>query len=118
MPTFSADLLEFEALRELISRYIHSALGAAELEQVEPHNDRAALESVLADTAETIDYLKNAMQPQTASRGAAIRLSFDSLPDVEKAVALLRIEGAGAQSKDFQELVPCQRPHGFLRSRP
>jgi DNA mismatch repair protein MutS2 len=104
LPTFSADLLEFEALRELISRYIHSALGAAELEQIEPHNDRAALESVLADTAETIEYLRNAMQPQTASRGAAIRLSFDALPDVEKAVALLRIEGAGLEAKQIFEL--------------
>jgi DNA mismatch repair protein MutS2 len=116
LQTFSADLLEFEALRELVGRYIRSALGASELEKVEPQNNREALESLLADIAEAIDYLRTAMSPQTAARGAAVRLRFDSMPDVERAVALLRIEGAGLEAKQIFELTSMLEQAAEIRS--
>jgi len=116
LQTFSADLLEFEALRELLGRNIRSALGAAELDKIEPHNDRGLLESILADTAESIDYLKTAMSPQTASRGAAVRIKFDSMPDVERAVAMLRIEGAGLEAKQIFELTSMLEQAAEIRS--
>ncbi|MBV8818947.1 MAG: endonuclease MutS2, partial [Acidobacteriaceae bacterium] len=115
MQIFSADLLEFEPLRDLIARYIHSALGTRELEKLAPHTDREALVSVLADVAEALDYLKNAMQPQTAARGAVIRIRFDSLPDIEKAVAILRIEGAGLEAKQIYDLTSLLEQAGEMR---
>ncbi len=116
MHTFSADLLEFEALRALLGGYIRSPLGAGELEKVEPHADRAALEITLSDTAEAIEYLKSAMQPQTASRGAAIRIRFDAIPDIEHAVGILRIEGAGLEAKQIFELTHLLEQAGEIRS--
>ncbi len=116
MQTFSANLLEFEALRELLARYIHSPLGAAELERVEPHTDRATLESTLADVAESIDYLRNSTTAQTAGRGSAVRLRFDSIPDIEKAVALLRIEGAGLDARQIFDLTSTLEQAGDMRA--
>lgn len=116
MQTFSADLLEFEALRQLVGRYVHSPLGESELEKLEPHADRAALEATLADVAESLEYLRNAMQPQTAARGAAICIRFDSMPDIEKAVTLLRIEGAGLEARQIFDLTSLLEQAGEIRS--
>ena len=71
LQSFSADLLEFEPLRQLVGRYVGSPLGRAELEKLAPHSDRAVLESALADVAEAIAYLGASRQPQAAGRGAA-----------------------------------------------
>ena len=46
----SAEVLEYEALRQLLGRYIASAPGKRELEKVQPHADRAILEGALAET--------------------------------------------------------------------
>ena len=84
MQNFSADLLEFESLRQLLGRYVRSSLGRDELAKVEPHSGRAELESALADVAEAVSYLRALSQPQAATRGAAIRVRFDSIPDVAR----------------------------------
>jgi hypothetical protein len=65
-------VLEFESLRTVISRYVRSALGRAELDALAPVADRAAIESALADAAEGIEYLRATSQPQAASSGAAM----------------------------------------------
>jgi DNA mismatch repair protein MutS2 len=98
------NVLEFEALRALLARYLRGALGHEELERVAPISDRAQIESVLADTAEAIDYLRASSQPQPASRGAAIRIRFDDIPDPAPAVARLRIEGATLESQEILNL--------------
>jgi DNA mismatch repair protein MutS2 len=87
----SEPVLEFEALRALLGRYVRSALGRGELERVDPSNDRDAIKTALAETAEGIEYLRAAAQPQAASRGAAIRISFTDIADPVEAVARLRI---------------------------
>src|SRR6185436_5573444 len=46
-------------------------------------------------------YLRLAMRPQPAARGAAIRVDFSGLPDVETAVHKLRIEGASLDPKEI-----------------
>ena len=104
MQNFSADLLEFEALRGLVGRYVGSSLGRAELAGMEPQTDRAALDNALADVAEAIAYQKASRQPQTAARGAAIRPRFHSIPDVSRSLAVLRIEGAALEPKQILEL--------------
>jgi DNA mismatch repair protein MutS2 len=100
----SAELLEFGGLIELVGRYVGSALGRRELEAVRPISDRAALEHMLAETAEAVEYLRAATQPQPASRGSAIRVRFTSVPDVAEAVGKLRIEGAALEPRQIYDL--------------
>ena len=39
----SAEILEYEPLRQLLGRYVSSPMGRRELEKVEPHTDSARL---------------------------------------------------------------------------
>ncbi len=104
MQNFSADLLEFEALREVVGRYIGSPLGRAELAKLAPAVDRTAIEAALAGVAEAIAYQRASRQPQAAARGSAIRLRFNSIPDVSAALTILRIEGAVLEPKQILDL--------------
>ena len=72
----SAEVLEFEALRQLVGRYIASPLGKRELEKVSPLADRAQLDTALAEAGEAIQYLHAALHPQSggARRRAAHRV--------------------------------------------
>jgi DNA mismatch repair protein MutS2 len=97
----SADVLEFESLRELLRRYIASPLGGAELEKIQPHTNRDQLEEELADAEEATQYLRAASKPQPAVRGAAIRINFTSIADLTDTVHKLRIEGATLEPKEI-----------------
>jgi DNA mismatch repair protein MutS2 len=116
LQNFSADLLEFESLRLLLGRFVRSRLGQDELEKLQPHSDRADLENTLADVAEAIAYLRATQQPQSASRGAAIRVRFDSLPDVSTSLPMLRIEGASLEAQQILELTRLLEQAGEIRS--
>jgi len=116
LQNFSADLLEFEPLRELVGRYVGSPLGRAELEKLAPHTDRTVLESALADVAEAIAYQGASRQPQAATRGSAIRLRFNSIPDVSSALTILRIEGAVLEPKQILELARLIEEAGEVRA--
>src|SRR5262245_25284762 len=100
----SATVLEVETLRQLLSRYVSSPLGRRELEKVAPAADRERLTEELAEAGEAIGYLRLAARPQPAAHGAAIRVDFGGLPDVEPAVHKLRIEGASLEPKEIFEL--------------
>src|SRR5207237_2175133 len=69
-----------------------------------PSNDRTAIETALTETAEGIEYLRAASQPQAASRGAAIRVNFSDISDPASAVARLRIEGATLEAQEIYGL--------------
>ncbi len=116
MQNFSADLLEFEALRELVGRFVQSPLGQSELAKIEPHSDRAVLENTLADVAEAMMFLQASRQPQAATRGSAIRVRFDSIPDVFRTLPVLRIEGAGLEAAQILELTRLLEQAGEIRS--
>src|SRR5882757_430522 len=58
----------------------------------------------LAEAGEAILYLQTATRPQPAARGAAIRVEFGGMPDVEPAVHKLHIEGAGLEPREIFEL--------------
>jgi DNA mismatch repair protein MutS2 len=105
MKATSADLLEFEALKSLVGRFVSSPLGRAELDKVAPGEDRAVLAESLAEVEEAIQYLRSAAQPKPAQRGAAIRLDFSSIPDLRIASEKLRIEGATLEPKEIFELI-------------
>jgi DNA mismatch repair protein MutS2 len=96
--------LEFEALRELVGRYVRSPLGRAALEQVAPSPDRVAIEAALADAGEGVTYLRAASQPQPAARGSVIRLNLGGVADPAPAIARLRIEGAMLEGREIAEV--------------
>ncbi len=100
----AAGALEFEDLRALLGRYVRSPMGQAELSRIAPLTDRNAIENALADAAEAIEYLRAASNPQTASRGAAIRPRFDLGADPGPLVARLRIQGATLEATEIFEL--------------
>jgi len=101
----SAELLEYEPLRELVGRFVSSPLGRRELEKIQPHTERDRLVDELAETAEAMEYLRLAARPQPAARGAAIRVDFSGLPDLEPTVHKLRIEGATLEPKEISDLL-------------
>src|SRR3954447_4762602 len=105
MKTTSADLLEFDALKTLLARYISSPLGRAELDRVTPISNLPQLTEILAEVDEAIQYLKSAAQPKTAQRGAAIRLDFSGITDLRIAGEKLRIEGASLDPKEIYDLI-------------
>jgi len=94
-------VLEFEAARALIGRYVRSPLGQAELARVEPTSDRPAIEAALADLTEAVEYTHTSARPQAAAQGAAIRLDFSLPADPAPFVARLRIEGAGLEGSEI-----------------
>jgi DNA mismatch repair protein MutS2 len=100
----SADVLEYEALRELLGRYVSSPLGRGELDKLEPHADRERLTADLAEAGEAIEYLRLASRPQPAARGAAIRIDFSALPELTNAVHKLHIEGASLEPREIFDL--------------
>ena len=100
----SDPVLEFESLRALLGRYVRSSLGRAELSLVKPTADRAEIEETLADTAESVAYVRTSSQPQQASRGAAIRVRFDDVAELSPTLAQLRIEGATLDAIEIYEL--------------
>jgi len=101
----SAEVLEYEPLRQLVGRFVSSPLGRRELEKVQPHGDMARLREDLAETGEAVEYLRLAARPQPAARGAAIRVDFSGLPDLEAAVHKLRIEGASLEPKEIFDVL-------------
>jgi len=115
LQNFSADLLEYDALRELLGRFVQCGLGRQELARVEPLSDRAALDEALADVAEAIEYRKAARQPQSAGRGAAMTIRFHSIPDVAAALPLLRIEGASLEALHMLDLSRLLEQAGEIR---
>src|SRR5579883_3173446 len=100
----SGEVLEFEKLREVVGRYVYSPMGKRELAKVAPRTDRVAVEAELAEAGEAIGYLRLASRPQPAARGAAIRVDFGGIPDVEVPVQKLRIEGASLEPKEISDL--------------
>lgn len=102
------DLLEYEPLRELVSRYLGSPMGKTRLVAAAPGTGREELEYTLAETGEAIEYLRAAAEPQTANsiaaRGVAIRIRFESLPDPTVAAQKLRIEGAVLDGTEIFQL--------------
>src|SRR5579871_800877 len=105
MRNTSAGVLEFEALRELVGRYVFSPLGRRELDKVQPHTDRERLEADLAEAEEATGYLRLAAKPQPAARGAAIRINFSGIPDLTAPVHKLRIEGAALEPKEISDVL-------------
>ena len=57
MPQTAEEILEFPQVLGLVRRHITSPLGLAEVEKLEPLEDRSAAIAALAETAEAMEYL-------------------------------------------------------------
>jgi DNA mismatch repair protein MutS2 len=104
MPFSSSVLLQFDELKELLASYAGSAAGKQQMLECEPRPNRPAVENDLAETSEAIAYLRDAASPQKAAAGAAIRLRFDQLRDIEAPLRLLRVEGARLEGLEILDL--------------
>ena len=106
----SLELLEYESLRAVISRYVGSEAGKRLLAAIAPSTDRARLAAELEETREAMSYLAEAASPPVRGSAAAapVRVRFDQLPDVEASLARLRIEGAALEGVEIAALI------GFL----
>ena len=100
----STGLLQFEELKELLAHYAGSVAGRTLVYELEPHSDRAALETDLADAGEAIAYLREVSGGQETSRGTAVRLRFDQLRDIDNSLRTLQVEGAGLSGREIMDL--------------
>lgn len=100
----SAELLQFEELKDLLARYAGSSAGRDLVAALQPHSDLLALESDLAEAGEAIAYLREVSGAQTAASGAAIRLRFDQVRDISDAVRILKVEGASLEGRQILDL--------------
>jgi DNA mismatch repair protein MutS2 len=94
MIRFSAALLEWQDLKDLIGRYVQSPFGRAELERLEPRTDREWLDSALAETAEAMRFARE--------QG---HIGFGGLTDIGEQIAKLRIEGAGLDGEEIARVI-------------
>ena len=96
----SGETLEFNALKEIVGRYLSTALGRRELAKARPLSERHRIQGFLDETAEAIAYLRNADAPGEASP----RLRFSAPDDIERSVQKLRIEGAALDGRELYDL--------------
>src|SRR6185437_5864200 len=104
MPFSSAGLLQFDDLKELLAKYAGSAAGRELVAVLQPRQDRFPLEADLAEAGEAMAYVREVAGAQTAGSGAAIRLRFDHLREIEAPVRLLRVEGASLDGREILDL--------------
>ena len=95
MNLWSLDLLEYESLRALLRREVHSPMGRERLDALVPHTDRAELEASLADAEEAIRYVRYGEAP----------IRFTNLPDPTVTLQKLRIEGAILDATEIYALI-------------
>ncbi|HZS55466.1 MAG TPA: Smr/MutS family protein [Bryobacteraceae bacterium] len=104
MPFSSTGLLQFDELKDLVAGYAGSNAGRALVLALDQHRDRIELENGLADAGEAISYLRELSGLQQSGRGAAIRLRFDQVRDLDAAVRVLRVEGASLDGREILDL--------------
>ncbi len=98
----SSAQLEWEQVRSLVKRYIATSAGDAELALIEPSDDRAVVETALAEAGEAMAYLRASASP---GAGGAIRVNLNGVPNVTLAVQKLRIEGAALEPREIFDLI-------------
>lgn len=100
----SLELLDYERFRGVVGRFVGSPAGRRLLAAMEPGTDRRALETALAEVAESLEFLTEAAHPQ--ARGSDTpQLRFAAIPDCEAAAAKLRIEGAVLDGEEIAAVV-------------
>jgi DNA mismatch repair protein MutS2 len=81
---WSLELLEFDAMKALVRRGVHSPQGRELLEAISPCMDREALNAAHADAQEALHYLRDGDET----------ISFTGIPEIAAPLAKVRVEGA------------------------
>ena len=97
-------VLEFEQLRALLGRYLRSTIGRAELDALEPSNDRQAVINALEEAGEALAYSRAASNTQAAGRDKTQRLRFNFDADPRLLAGRLRIEGIMLDALEIYQL--------------
>jgi DNA mismatch repair protein MutS2 len=90
----SSRLLEFEALRDLLSGYASSPLGKRRIAELLPSLDRAWIETQQGLTTEIREY-----------RRVGGRFDFAALPEIQKLIEKSRITGAALETIEIRDVV-------------
>lgn len=101
----SGETLEFEALKQLIGRYVGTALGRRELAKARPLASATRIQGFLDETSEALEYLRLATQTQPGGPAGTARLRFDAPSDIEQTVQKVRIDGARLEGKEIFDLL-------------
>lgn len=104
MTNWSETLLEFDALKEILRRYVYSPPAKRAVEDLAPTTDLAALRELLEDLREAIDYQRQAVGGGEGGAGTFFRLKFSTLPDPTAAVSKLRLEGLALEAQEVLHL--------------
>ena len=94
MPDASSRLLEFEALRDLLSGYASSPLGKRRIAELRPSLDEAWIENQQTLTGEIREY-----------RRVGGRFEFAGLPDVHTSIGKAHISGAALETTEIRDIV-------------
>lgn len=115
--TFTASgVLQFGDLKALVAAFTGSASGRTLLESLEPQRDLAVIQAALAEAGEAIAYLNELKGAQQTARGAAIRLRFDRIRDVEAPLRILQIEGTSLEGSQILDLLHTLAAAGEYRA--
>jgi len=90
----SSRLLEFEALRDLLSGYASSPLGKRRIAELLPSLDHAWIETQQGLTTEIREY-----------RRVGGRFDFAALPEIQKLIEKSRITGAALETIEIRDVV-------------
>ena len=104
MPFRSAELLQFPELRSLVAGFAGSSAGRELVLALEPHSNDEALQASLSELGEAMGYSAELRGVQAPGRGAAIRLRFDQLHDVEASIRVLNVAGARLEGLEILHL--------------
>lgn len=100
MPFSSIDLLQFPQLCELIATYAGSASGKECILALEPYSNVDAIRADLAEAGEGIEYLGSS----NSSIGSPLKLRFDTIPDLDSSLPLIKVEGARLDGRQILDL--------------
>jgi DNA mismatch repair protein MutS2 len=112
----SSELLQFDELKRLVASYAGSAAGKERVLALDTGLNRPVVEAALLESGEGIRYLQDAASPQKAGHGAAVRLRFDQVRDLEAALPRLRMEGARLEGPEILDLFHTLAIAGEYRS--
>jgi DNA mismatch repair protein MutS2 len=112
----SSELLQFDELKRLVASYAGSAAGKERVLALDTGLNRRVVEAALLESGEGIRYLQDAASPQKAGHGAAVRLRFDQVRDLEAALPRLRVEGARLEGPEILDLFHTLAIAGEYRS--
>lgn len=105
MSQWSETLLEFDALKAIVGRFVFSPSARQEVEDLTPVTDLQQLQDTLADLREAVEYQRQSVGGGEGGAGTFFRLKFSTLPDPTTAVNKLRVDGLVLEAREVLSIV-------------